>query len=62
MTELTAVSTFGWYTSSDYEQNLKAVSTFGWFLDAVTVTPGVQLGDKIFDKILYITQNKIFDC
>ena len=39
MTNLTSVSTFGWFTGNS-GQGLTSVSTFGWYLDDfVVVTP-----------------------
>lgn len=36
LSDLTAVSTYGWYSSSGSADSLTAISTFGWYGTGVT--------------------------
>ena len=52
-TELTAVSTFGWYLQTPTTDELTPVSTFGWYLGIVV------LGDPdLITFALFLTQIK----
>lgn len=65
MTNLTSVSTFGWFTED--QDSLLPVATFGWFLDVVVdpdiflITLNVSLEAAYLVKI-GLLYNSEFDC
>ena len=46
MTDLTSVSTFGWYTETIITNELEPISTFGWFLTQAGLGQGDP--DKLY--------------
>lgn len=43
MSDLTSISTFGWYDDVAAVDQLKPISTFGWYFDLVTTGAGDEL-------------------
>ena len=54
MTDLTSVSTFGWFGDS----NLKSVSTFGWYID---ITGDTDIDTTFLYFLFCITRQQGFD-
>lgn len=53
-TDLTSISTFGWFQETDIVECLTPISTFGWWFDVDEVPDEIE--DEIYDLILQINR------
>lgn len=60
LSDLTSVSTFGWYTESSVDNELLPISTFGWYFDILDDV-GIDIDTNFLYFLFCITRQQGFD-